>query len=874
MRRLLPGATFADRSAALLIAALCAAIVVSATGASSWLRSSADEMARRVLASAQYDATQLQVSFSEVRDRELPGTAPAELAAALPPVVRDVYRSPRAVVVSPDLVPKPLPAGSGEPGFVAIAGFPDLGPLIDLVDGRLPRPDTTVLDLPPEAAAEFDGPPRVTVIEVVLEVSAARELAIAVGQYVDLQGARYSSVQQRPLVARMVGTYRAAEPAPTPLDDLDSARSPSISVQPEFNLVRATALAADSRTVLRARWNREPDVRWTFDLARIPAAAEAETLVTEIRKVELQDWPPALDAGDFSAVTGLGGLAGRVVAERTISDGAVGLALLALGAAGLAVLLAAAVVLAGRRRALTAVVRARGASQTWLTAKRGVEALVLTVPGLLLAAGLLVVRGPDPRDLAVAAVASLVCTLLITLAQVVPPGLSEDRLGGVARDALQLVVVALAGATTTLVLLDDALSPDDPVLLLVPPLLGAAAAVLVTRLLQVGLRGVGRLARRTRTVTPVVSLSQAAAVASRVVLPTAAVVLAVSSGLLAVSVGDTLRTGAERTGWEQIGADLTVRTNGIHDDTVARLEAIPGVARVAAVATTESVSLDTRTGVEGIRLIAVDIDDLAAVGDLPVRDLELPTAGTGALAAAASPDLALDREQASLRYAQETIPVDVVDRLPRIPGVTTEGSFLLVDLSTLTEVVGQRLDSYSTVLIQGAPDRDQVEEVARSVDPQAVVTSRTAVTQRQLESPAVGRTLTMLTVIVVGAATLATFAVLLTVGLGGPARQRTSVVLTAVGADPADTRRINMLAMVPIVAGGLAAAVTCGLMLTLVVSHGFDLTGLTSTQATLPVRPTALTATITGALLGGLLLLTGLAARSRTALDQPEGASP
>lgn len=872
MRRLLPGATTADRSAALLIAALCAAIVVSATGASSWLRSSADEMAQRVLTNAQHDATQLQVSFSEVRDRELPGTAPGELTAALPPAVSAVYRSPRAVVVSSDQVPKPLPDGSGEPGFMAIAGFPELDPLIDLADGRLPRPDTTMRALPPEAAAEFDGPRRVTVIEVVLEVSAARELGIAVGQYVDLQSVSYSQVEPRPMVARLVGTYHAADPAPTPLDDADSARLPSISVQPEFNLVRTTALAADSRTVLRAPWKRDPEVRWTFDLARIPAASEAEALITEIRKVELQDWPPAHDAGDVGAVTGLGSLAQRVVSERTISDGAVGLALLALGAAGLAVLLAAAVVLAGRRRALTAVVRARGASQTWLACRRGAEALVLTVPGLLLAAGLLIVRGPDPRDVAVAAVAALVCALLITLAQVLPPSLGEDRLGGVVGDALQLVVVALAGATTTLVLLDDALSPGDPALVLVPPLLGAAAAVLVTRLLQVGLRSVGPLVRRTRSVTPVVSLSQAAAAASRVVLPSAAVVLAVSSGLLAVSVGDTLRTGAERTGWEQVGADLSVRTNGIHDNTVARLEAIPGVTRVAPVAATESVSLDTRTGVEGIRLIAVDIDALAAVGDLAVRDLDLPAAETGTLTAAASPDLALDREQASLRYAQDVIPVDIVDRLPSIPGVTTGGSFLLVDLATFTEVIGQRLDSYSTVLIQGTPDHDQVEEVARSVDPQALVTSRAAMTEQQLESPAVGRTLTMLTVIVVGATALATFAVLLTVGLGGPARRRTSVVLTAVGADPADTRRINTLAMVPIVAGGLAAAVTCGLLLTLVVGHGFDLTGLTATQAALPVRPSALTATITGALLGGLLLLTGLAARSRTALDRPEGA--
>ena len=874
MTRLLPGPTIANRGLVLLIAALCTGITVAAAGTGWWLRSSADDMSAAVFGDVGPDQRQLQVTYQEVPDGTLPGSAGDRLDAALPPVVRDVFGPPRPTVLTPDMVPDALPPRPAAPAFLTVVGFPDLDRLVEVVEGRMPRPGSPTRTLPPAVGAAYNEslrgeypPPRgrASVVEVILEQSASRELEMPVGSWVELSSTAFQGVDTRSAVLHVVGTYRAAAPAPTALDDADSARRPSISRTPEFNLVRASALAADQATVLGATWEAEPDVRWTFDLLGSPRAARADALVEQMRKVELQAMPPVVESAGFLTVSGVGDVAQQVVDERNTSDGVLALVLTALAAAALAVLLAAAVVLAARRREVTTVVRARGASNRWVAGLRGAEALLLCLPGALIALGVLVVveGSVTLADVAITAAAAGSCALLVTAAQALPQPAAGDRLRLVVRDALQLVLVGLTGAAVVLVFLDDDVASDDPVLLIVPPLLGATASVVLMRLLQGGLGGLRRAVGRTRRPAPVVSLSQASAIARQVVLASAATVLAISSGWLALSVADGLRTGAERAGWEEVGADAAVRTSGFHDDTVERLAGIPGVDEVAAVATTDSVSLDTRTGVEGVQLVATDVDALAEVGEQRLRDLRLPEAPAGELAAVASSDLLLDDERATLRYAQSTIPVRVVDRVDRIPGVTSGGSFLLVDIAALSEIVERRQDSYSTILLQGGADRDRIQEVARSVDPLAVVTTRAAVTGNRLDGPATARTLTMLTVCTAATAGLAVFAVLLMVGLGAPTRRRTGVVMRAVGADLRQVRRVNGLALVPIVVAACAAAAGCGVLLTTIVDHGFDLAALTRTGSALPVRPDPRTALWIAAVLAGLVAMAALAARGR-----------
>ncbi len=845
--------TRAHRGLVLLLTLLCGVLTVATALTASWLSSTADDLSASAFRDALHPATQVQVTYTAVRDDSVPEGAAQEVAAAVAPALGEVLTEPRHAVTTIQMVPKVLPARPGEPAYLAVAGFPDAADLVDVVEGRMPEPGDPVTALPPAVAAEYDGPARAPVVEVVLQEDAAAELDVPVGSWVALSGASYyGSDQARTAVLHVVGTVRAADGYPSPLDDVDALRAPFVSDTPELNLVRATALAADEQTVLEATWEQDTDLRFSFDLAGSPTAEQAAVLVEEGRKAGLQAWPQVVESASGTATTGIGGIADTVVDQRTTSDGLVVLVVTALGAAALVLLLATAGVLAVRREPVTAVVRARGAGTGWFARHRGVEALLLVLPGWVMALAL------APGAWVLAAVAALGCAALVTAAQTVRvPG---DQLGLVLRDSVQLGVVVLAGGAVALVMLGGDLAADDPVLLLAAPLVGAGTAVAVMRLLTVML-GAGRaLARRTRAATGLVSLSQSVAVAQRVVLPATALVLAASAGVLAVAVTDSLHRGAADAGWEQVGADVTVTANGLDDATVARVADLPGVTGVASVFTAGSVSLDTRGGVEGVTVLGVDPAALASVGEERLRGLSLPAPVDGEVAGVLSPDLQLDDDRASLRYAQDLVGVRVVDRIDRVPGVTEGESFLLVDRADLSDAVGRPLDLSTHVLVAGDVDPAAVREVVRERDPAATVTTRAAVAEQRLADEAVARTLAMTRVAGVVAIVLAGFAVLLATGLGAPVRRRSAAVLHAIGGDARGGLRAGVLGLLPVVAGACLAAAVSGALLSLLAGSGFDLAGLTGTLARQPVRPSGGSALAVLGVLTSLLLLAAAAA--------------
>lgn len=864
MRRWLQGSV-AERGLVLLVLGLCAFLVSSAAGTSLWLRSSADDIAAQVFGDAPVQATQLQVSYDGVRADEVPPSGGGEIDAALPDLLRKHLTKPRSLAVSPEMVPKALPPRSGEPAFLMVAGLPGSDGLVDLVEGRMPEPGPSG-SVPEGVVGSWqDAPRRPVVVEVVLQEKASRELDLPVGTWVRLGSSSYQGVVRPPPLLHVVGTFRAADPYPSPLDDLDSLREPSISTLPEFNLVRATALAADEETVLAARWVGPPSVRWTFDPKGTPSAADAERLVEEGRQVQLQDWPRTVAADGAGAATGIRQLGQTVVDQRRASDGLVTLTLTALAGGAVIVLLAASLALASRRVPVTIVVRARGASGTWLVLRRGAEALVLVAPGLagaVVAVWLIGRTPPAPGDVAAALAAAAVCVLVVTAAQTVPrggPGGSPIQAALV--DALQLVTVILAVTASALVLLGGTFAADDPLVLVLPPLLGAAAAVVVVRGLQVLLGGLRRAARRTRPSAPVVALSQASAVARRVVVASTALVLAVSSVVLAAAASDTLRRGAERAGWEQVGADVGVEARGLRPPAVKQITDIDGVRRVAPVFTADSVSVETRTGVEGVTVVGVDPATFAEVSEGRLRDLDLSPREDGMIPAVASTDLELDDERAQVLYAQSRVDLRVVDRLEQVPGVTEGGSFVLVDLTAFESATERTLQTFTHVLVSGTADGDHVRSVVQEVDPLAVVTTRAGVTSERLEAPAVARTMDILAAATVAATTLAVFGILLTVGLGAPERRRTTAVLAAVGGERRLAARIGMVALLPIVVVDGLAAAGCGLLLTVVAGRGLDLAGLMGTREHLAVRPDPATAAVVGAGLLALVVLAAAAAR-------------
>ncbi|GAA1476967.1 hypothetical protein GCM10009623_14130 [Nocardioides aestuarii] len=871
--------SLADRGLASLLVLLCASLVVGATGASLWLRSTADDLARATFGDATYAATQVKVTYVEVGDRELPAGGPEAVAAALPPAVRaTVDPEPRASVASPEMVPTVLPARPAVPSFLTVAGLPGLESLVEVVDGRLPDPGVTtvsVADLPAPAQEAYlakigvdrgDGLPLpdVEVVEVVLEETAASEMNVEIGDLVALSGLSFGRGVRPPAVLRVVGTYEAADAFPTPLDDADTAREPAIDPTPDARTVRATAVAADPTTVLRATWEARPDLRYTFDPATSTSLTDTDQLVAQAREVELQSWPPLARSLDETAVTGLGDLAEQVVSQRATSEGMSLLGLTSLAAGGFAVLLAAAVVLAGRRRTTTRVVRARGAGVRWLLGQRAGEALLLTLPGIAVAAGVVVLAGGEAGDLVVGLVTAGLCVALVALAQLGSSDREQSVVQLVIRDAVQLVLVVLAVASVWLVWRRGDLDVSDPVTLVTAPLVGAAASVVALRLLQLLLGVLRRIATRGRSLAPVVGLSQGLALSQQVVVATSAVVLALTAAGVSVALGDSLRAAAERTGWEQVGADVVAQAPGLEDDTAEALAGLAGVEATAPVFSAPSVSLSTDLGVEGVRLVAFDPDAMREVGaDGPFR-VDLPARTGEAMPILVSPDLEVADPATELRYATSLLPVEVAGRVDRIPGVTAPGeSFVAIDAAALSEAAGRNLTSYDDILIKGSPDVTEVERIVRDRSALGQVRVRSEVEEAQLSSPVVTRTTAVLLAVAVGSALVAGFAVVLLVTLGGPLRRRTGTLLVTLGGDLRQARRVSVLGVAPLVAVACLTSLACGGLMVLVADRGLDLAGLTATQDAVRVLPSGLSVVLAAALCVGLVVLAGLVAVRR-----------
>ena len=246
--------TRAHRGLVLLLALLCGALTVATALTASWVRASADDLSAAAFREALHPATQVQVTYTSVRADDVPEGAADEVAAAVAPALRTVLTPPRHAVTTIQMVPKVLPARPAEPAYLAVAGVADAADLVEVVEGRLPEPGDPVTALPPEVAAEYDGPARAAVVEVVLQEDAAVELDMPVGSWVTLSGTSYFPRGRGPAVLHVVGTVRAADPYPSPVDDVDALRAAFVSDTPELNLVRATALAADEETVLGATW--------------------------------------------------------------------------------------------------------------------------------------------------------------------------------------------------------------------------------------------------------------------------------------------------------------------------------------------------------------------------------------------------------------------------------------------------------------------------------------------------------------------------------------------------------------------------------------------------------------------------------------------
>ncbi len=860
---LLPRPTRADRGVVALVALLSALVVVGTAVGSGWLRTTADEMAAAAFAEAPYGARQVHVIYAEVRDGDIPADAAGTLTGALAPDLAALLRAPRPSVATTEAVMDPLPKEPQySPSSLVVAAVPDARDHLEIVAGRYPRPGTTEVRLPRRLAVTYDGPRRVPVVEVALERSAARAMDVGVGDYLDLVPRRYSpDAPDRLAMPRISGLFEATTPFPSPLDDVVNLRRPAISDLPELTVVRAAALAADEATVLQAPWASPPEVRWIFDPAGLPDAHQAAAVVDDARLLAVQPWPPVLDSAVSTAATGLGDLGAAFVDRRQASDTLAGLVLAALATAGLALLLAAAAVLEWRRREVVDVLRARGAGTGRLALLRGGEALLVVAPGVVVAAALLPTARIGLPDVGLALVAAAVCAALLTAAQVTPWRRVPERLRVPARDALQIVTVLLAVGLGLALLSREQVGARDPLLLALPALVGAAGAVLVVRGVRVATAVVRRAAARGRRLSPLVGTSQAAATAERVTLPVAALVLGLGSALLATSVADTLHRGADRAARSELGADVRISEARIGADDLARLRDVAGVEAVAPVYAVDAL-LHTSTGRKPVRVLAVEPATLAEVTGRGDRQIDVPGGGSGdTVPVLVSPDLELAGETTVLEYAQAEVPVSVAGRPAGVPGLTDGEGFVLVDAAALRSAVGRSLLRAQTVLVAGAPDVEEVEDVARDAWPTAVVESRSGTAAALLAEPVASRTLAVARASVAGSGLVAVLGAFLAVALGGPLRRRTRAVLHALGTAPRQARRVSALEVLPAPVAAVVVAAAGAVLLMAVLGKAATLDTVTGVQGGAVLLPDLSSWLLAGALVVAGIGLLVLAAR-------------
>ncbi|MGW1518482.1 FtsX-like permease family protein [Streptomyces sp. NPDC002287] len=368
-----------------------------------------------------------------------------------------------------------------------------------------------------------------------------------------------------PLTVLITGVYRAADPdsAYWRLDPL-GGREIQVASFTTYGplLVDDTAFTAggllqDYRGTLLT-----PDLRTvTASGARAVRAATAPAVAALKRTSSLQadtELPEALAQLD----------SGLLVARSTLLVGALQLAVLSAAA-----LLLVAHLMTARQEPERVLLTARGASRRRLGALGAAESLLLALPAAVLAPLLappllrLFSRfGPLGRahlDLPdtwlvwpVAAGCALACVLLTTLPSALRgasaavlrrAGSRQALVTGAARSGLDLAVVALAvlcyqqlshyggsdAAATDTGPADGGLGVD-PVLVAAPVLALCAGTLLVLRLLPFAARAAGRLAARGRSLGPALFGWQLARRPGRATGPVLLLVLAVSSGVLAL----------------------------------------------------------------------------------------------------------------------------------------------------------------------------------------------------------------------------------------------------------------------------------------------------------------------------------------------------
>jgi putative ABC transport system permease protein len=629
-------------------------------------------------------------------------------------------------------------------------------------------------------------------------------------------------------------------------------------------------------------------LQWAFPLTLTGVRADqAAGLQGRLGKVSAQ--APALQGALAPADTtivvssALGPILGGFLSSSAEVNSVLSLLFASLAATGVVVILLAAWMLAQRRSAEFAVLRARGGTVRQLAARTLRGTVAVCVPAALVAAvlGILVTPGePAPASWWLAGLVLVTAIFGPPLAvawqhRVVRPEhpghaarSGRPALGRRGRQARRLVaelalcaaavgglvVLRAQGITTSGSSTPGGTGGLDLYTSLAPVLVAVPAVLLAMRLCPLAVRGLLRLSTRRGGPVRFLGLAQAARAPATTILPLFAVVLALTLAAFTGMLRDAVSRGQTAASWRATGADAVLNAE-LSDTAISpaaqrAAAAVPGVQHATAIQVTRWVL----PGHGQLSVVAVDPASYPAV----LASTPWPALRRSQLAVLARPRpgpgqpvpvLASPTAAAALRGSpgrlgaiqgapsSGPLTVRVAGRIAGTPALPGGGAFVLLPLRAAPGSTATAPAPANLVLLSGGGiDGPALRTVARRLVPGAAVTLRSDVLASLADAPLQHGAYLMFAVVLAAAAAFGLAALLADLALGAAERHQTLARLATMGVDAGQARRLVLVEKAPALLAAAVAGSACALVLPPLTASALNLSVFTGAGQPVPVR--------------------------------------
>ena len=795
------------------------------------------------------------------------------------------------------------------PVFVTLRYQDGLAGAIRLVAGRMPASNAEAL---PIATLEFgDEPPPLPAtpprIEIAISEATAAEIGADIGTTLGatLDGTdpivRSFVIRRIDAEFKVVGIFSIVDPAADIWFDDRHLQRPDIGGSDENPIAYATGLIAPEAVPDVTASGLPFQLAWRFFLApqRIDVG-QLETMIPELQR--LQSLSADETFGGFLGAsvvlrTGLLGIIGRYLAERSASEAVLSVA--AIGPFSLAVgaIAMVAILLVVRRRPSLELARSRGASALLILAAQLWEATLLAggaaLIGLLLAVGIVPGRASNLSVwLALATGAAATLALVIATWPTV-----RRRLGGGGREdaavlptsprrlVLELTGVGLA-VVGVLLLQQRGLVIGtgrvgevvrlDPFLAAVPVLAGLAMGFVAMRLYPLPIRAFSWLAARRRDLVPVLGLRNVGRHSAAANLPLLVLMLTAAFGAFASVVLSSIDRGQVAAAWAQTGADYRVDLSGSSEGGAEDLAALPGVRGVAAAYLDQAANFsDSPSQRSQVVLDAVDAVAYEAVvagspiaidwpsGFTPADDGTRPGTPESPIPAVVSRLLPSGSgplapgDPFMVEVGIHRLSFVVVDRVESFPGVRPDAAFVIVSLETL-----QRAQTDTTliptVLFVSGPPQIQADLAAVASD---TVVSRYDRYEAMRAAPLIAMVTGGFRIALLVAIFYAGFAIVAALTLTAARRSQDLAFLRTLGLSARQALGLTVLEQGPPVVLALIPGVALGIWIALLLATGLGLSAFIGAQGAFAIEVNWAEIAIVG---GALVMMVTIAGGAST----------